>query len=641
MAKQRELFLKPRKKATNRGKNIATVDLEANRDLNADNTDQAFLNVEMVGFYDGEFYVKFDTVKAFLQFVLRKKYRRFRIYAHFGGKYDFLFILDELQRSFPDFVCHSPLDDNGEKRGYKMVHQGPKAIQITVCRGKNNWHFVDSSALFPNMSLDSLSKAFNVETKKLTGTINFKAGERVDRLNKKHCEYLEADCISIYQVIRAFQNDKNIKKEGLHLTIASQAMGIFRHSLKFHVRVNPPRVSEFVRKGYAGGRVEIFKMLGRGLQYYDVNSLFPTMMRNMLLPVQFERETKRLRDGALGFLDVEVSSPGKYIPILPMKFEGRLIFPNGRFRGVFFSEELKYALSQGYRIEKIYRGFEFHRSASFFSEYVDTFYELKKNAPKGGAAELISKLLLNSLYGKFGQRPERETLKTFDGTDREFKVFHSADLFDKTSLILVKKIEEAPYMLPQIAAAITSYARIHMSQLAYEKNPEACYYTDTDSILTTLRLPTGPELGQLKLEDKTKYFCNCGWAGDMRKCPQCYSEIETKKKIPLENLNCIFVRPKGYELRDGETNEMLERKMKGFPKEFIASLTQDQFENLDFKYEKTILGSMKRSLISNQSYVSKVSVEKSIKGIYTKRRILSGGETEPWEIRDGIICNRI
>jgi len=51
-----------------------------------------------------------------------------------------------------------------------------------------------------------------------------------------------------------------------------------------------------------------------------------------------------------------------------------------------------------------------------------------------------------------------------------------------------------------IAAAITSYARIHMMEL--KLNYDVCY-SDTDSVFTTHPLPShliGPELGQLKDE---------------------------------------------------------------------------------------------------------------------------------------------
>ncbi len=51
-----------------------------------------------------------------------------------------------------------------------------------------------------------------------------------------------------------------------------------------------------------------------------------------------------------------------------------------------------------------------------------------------------------------------------------------------------------------IAAAVTSYARIHM--IPYKLLP-GCVYTDTDSIFTTSKLPDhllGTEIGEMKDE---------------------------------------------------------------------------------------------------------------------------------------------
>jgi hypothetical protein len=54
----------------------------------------------------------------------------------------------------------------------------------------------------------------------------------------------------------------------------------------------------------------------------------------------------------------------------------------------------------------------------------------------------------------------------------------------------------------QIAAAITAYSRMHMSQFIVDEN---VFYTDTDSIYTKEPLENhliGKELGQMKLEAK-------------------------------------------------------------------------------------------------------------------------------------------
>jgi DNA polymerase elongation subunit (family B) len=101
-----------------------------------------------------------------------------------------------------------------------------------------------------------------------------------------------------------------------------------------------------------------------------------------------------------------------------------------------------------------------------------------------------------------------------------------------------------------IAAAITAYARIHMSQ--FKNNPNfILYYSDTDSIYINKPLPSefisSTELGKLKLENVLT--------------------------------DAIFLAPKLYylETKDGEVIY----KVKGL--KHIVELTKIDFENLLFK----------------------------------------------------------
>ena len=52
----------------------------------------------VLGFYDGENYVEFRSLKKFFQY-LSVEQRTENIFAHFGGKFDFLFLLKEALRN--------------------------------------------------------------------------------------------------------------------------------------------------------------------------------------------------------------------------------------------------------------------------------------------------------------------------------------------------------------------------------------------------------------------------------------------------------------------------------------------------------------------------------------------------------------
>jgi len=129
----------------------------------------------------------------------------------------------------------------------------------------------------------------------------------------------------------------------------------------------------------------------------------------------------------------------------------------------------------------------------------------------------IAKILLNSLYGRFGMDDNFTNITIID------KDFYP-DFENKQIDNIVDKIDLGNYLLVfyhsqneqdkgihnvsiSIAAAITAYSRIHMSQ--FKNNPKInLYYSDTDSIYTDSKLDNffvdARELGKLKLENVCK-----------------------------------------------------------------------------------------------------------------------------------------
>ena len=67
---------------------------------------------------------------------------------------------------------------------------------------------------------------------------------------------------------------------------------------------------------------------------------------------------------------------------------------------MFFSEELYNAEKFGYKYEIIW-GYIFDRG-NIFKDYVDTIYNLRLKYPKSDPMNLIAKLHLNSISGRFG-----------------------------------------------------------------------------------------------------------------------------------------------------------------------------------------------------------------------------------------------
>ena len=96
---------------------------------------------------------------------------------------------------------------------------------------------------------------------------------------------------------------------------------------------------------------------------------------------------------------------GKLIknPIIPVKYSERTIFPEGNWTGWYYSEELKNAVRLGYKYT-ILEGYIFN-SKNIFEDFVAKLSEMKESSDRNSAMYLIAKLLLNSLYGKFGMKP--------------------------------------------------------------------------------------------------------------------------------------------------------------------------------------------------------------------------------------------
>jgi hypothetical protein len=263
---------------------------------------------------------------------------------------------------------------------------------------------------------------------------------------------------------------------------------------------------------------DYYQAIGTNLYYYDVNSLYPYAMKKDI-PYELIAFHKDLSNYPLkdffGFCLAEIECPNTVkIPLLPYKHKGKTIFPKGKWIAVYFSEELKEVIKYGYKV-KLINGYEFTKM-DLFSDYVDHFYDKKKNAKlnKDEASKFIAKMQLNQLYGIFGRKQELiETVNIQKKylikylTTRIVKAI--ININDNYSTLLISKninvkilsqlntyFQDKNYVFDSyqdlvksnvaIASSITAYARIHMM---YYKTKYNCFYTDTDSMFTSEKLP--------------------------------------------------------------------------------------------------------------------------------------------------------
>lgn len=436
-----------------------------------------WINFVVLGFFDGVEYRTFDNVKKFVRHLNQKKFDGWKIYAHFGGKYDFLFLLEELFNLTSDV---------------RIIERNGRIITMTVRARNATFHLSDSYALLP-ASLKKLTAAFGVEHEK--GEYDFSKGVR---LSARLLKYLESDVLGLYEVIRKFSETAYIDGE-VKNTIGSQALHVFKtHFSPGHIETIPLQYEETFRKNfYSGGRVEVYKGHGKKIHTYDVNSLYPSVMLTDM-PTGAMKTTSRYERGKIGFYCVEVvSTPDFYIPPYLVKTDFKNYFVNGKGTYFFSSATLDY-LREMYGVRfRVKYGFVFSGRGRIFNPFIEHYYKVKTESTDP-TLTLIAKLFLNSLYGKLGQSRHAETV-VGHVKGASFRV---DDHLSHFGLVLVDSVSKSRYILPYLAAYITELARLeHWKYM--QVDPDGVFYGDTDSIYTQstkLKRFVGPGIGQLKDE---------------------------------------------------------------------------------------------------------------------------------------------
>ena len=483
-----------------------------------------------------------EMVLACLSSIFIRKYHGYNIYMHNMAKFDIIFIMKYLVKLW-DIK--------------PIIHNG-KILSITVTSGKYKFHLKDSYLILL-ASLDNLCKSFQIENVKSIFPHKFVSKNNLNyegivpnmeqffkinnseynnykdsfkdkwNLKSEAIKYCEIDCISLYQILVKFNDlifklfNKNIHK---YPTLSSLAFAIFRTKFMKENSISQlsGTVESDIRKGYTGGAVDMYipENPKETLVYaYDVNSLYPSQMQNQLMPCgEHKKFVGNIRDidpNAFGFFYCKITAPDNLeIPILQKRYKMtngfRTIAPIGTWEDMIFSPEMDNAMKFGYTFEIIW-GYTFD-SQVIFKNYVDNLYSLRLKYPKSDPMNFSGKILLNSLYGRFGMKDNFPNITILDKDfypEFEYSYLDSIidriDLGDYWLIFYENKEEKSVHNINvAISAAITAYSRIHMSHLKMYcvENNIKLYYSDTDSIYVNKPLPEelidSKILGKLKIE---------------------------------------------------------------------------------------------------------------------------------------------
>lgn len=498
------------------------------------------------------------------------------VYFH-NIKFDGQFILSYLLNN--GYKCINDKDNKEAKTFKTLITDMGIFFSIEIWfTTKKHIKIYDSMKLIPG-KIEDMAKNFNVGLEKLD--IDYNMVRSDDYVPDEHeIDYILND-VKIPAIALNSLFEKNLTK----MTLASNALGDFKSGIGFRAfnhffPVLEKEIDEEIRSSYRGGFTylnDIYKEIkvGKGI-VLDVNSLYPSVLYDSRLPVGepvfFRGKYKYdgLHDLYVQRLSCEFElKPGK-IPTIQIKGDADFMpneyLKNSKNRVVVLTLtniDLK-LFFENYDVKnpRYLNGFMFRSARGIFKKYIDKWTNLKIESKKNKNSSLyqISKMMLNSLYGKFGLSVK----------------CRSKTPYLKDGIVKYKMGEEETrdgIYIP-IATFVTAYARdktIRTSQKIrdYSVNmygEDKYIYSDTDSIHTTL---SKKEL--IKICDIDDYRLGA-W------------------KIESEFCRAKFIRQKTYiEEIDGE----LKITCAGLPENCYAQVTFENFNQdlsvsgkLSYKYVK-------------------------------------------------------
>lgn len=368
-----------------------------------------------------EFYYG-NSIEDFINFCANPR-ENYKLWFHnlkFDGEYIFSYLLsngytcikDKKERANKTFT--TLISDMGQFYSIEIYFEikGSRINKVTI---------YDSFKVLA-FSVDKIAKDFDLPIRKLE--IDYKKFREVGHiLTEEEIDYIRNDV-----EIMARALDIMFKRKLTKMTIGSDALGFYKSNLKyFHIYYPelPFEIDADIRKSYKGGFTYLNplykeKEVENGI-VLDVNSLYPSVMMDAKLPfgqpLFFDGEYKKdsLYPLYIQRLSCRFKVKEGMIPTIQIK--GNLSFLPNEYLESSNDEIVTLTLTnidlelflKHYEVKDLYYqgGWKFKQIKGLFDEYINFWSEQKINAKKDNNPSLykISKLMLNSLYGKFAKNP--------------------------------------------------------------------------------------------------------------------------------------------------------------------------------------------------------------------------------------------
>ncbi len=314
-------------------------------------------------------------------------------------------------------------------------------------------------------------------------------------------------------------------------TISSTAFNTWRHRFMtetVHIHIDEDAL-RLERESYKGGRTECLWVGERSdgpFYYLDVNNMYGHILATERFPAGLYNYSEKLdlymlaykleRYAVIADVTIQIDEPW-----FPFKINKHTCYPVGEFRTTLTTPELKLCIDRGWLVD--IHSAAWYREEKLFSDYVNEFHQLRSkyegHGHKGFAK--ICKLLVNGLYGKFGQRsikiePIGECDPSIVKRERVYDEVND-EVFDQVYLAgyiyRERKEGESFHSFPAIAAHVTAYARLHLYSLTSCVPKNHAFYMDTDSLVVdqvgyeALESRISPStLGALKIETRSPWI---------------------------------------------------------------------------------------------------------------------------------------
>ena len=448
------------------------------------------------------------------------------LYFHnlkFDGEYIFSYLLNN------GFKCIKDKKERSDKTFTTLISDTGQFYSIEIFfkvgNKKVNKVTIYDSLKILNFSVDMIAKDFNLPIRKLE--IDYKDfREKGHILTEQEIEYIKNDVEIMARALEIMFNE-NLTK----MTIGSDALHNYKEinkNFNKYFPILPYEIDKDIRKSYKGGFTylnDVYKEkeTGAGI-VLDVNSLYPSVMmyeklpfgepiffdgkyeNDILYPLYIQTITCSfdIKDGKIP--TIQIKNNLSFIPNEYVKSS------NGDLVTLTLTNIDLELFFEHYNINDLtyHSGWKFKGIKGLFTKYIEFWSDKKIQAKKDNNTALyrIAKLMLNSLYGKFGLNPDV----------RGKYPYLNEDGIVKYSLYPAE-IRDSIYI--PVASFITSYARyktITTSQKIKEYsiqnyNKDLYVYSDTDSIhclfendeeLKNIIEIDDYKLGAWKLESKFK-----------------------------------------------------------------------------------------------------------------------------------------